>query len=114
MRCTTYYEDNLFFYLELERDCFGGPEVMSLVKTVARNAVHIRPKSARRKLASSQINELFHVHDNKKPRWVQGPMWPMGSVSPMEFISQKREKEFVLYTFQDVDSGQKKIIKQYF
>lgn len=113
-RCTTYYEDNLFFYLELERDCFGGPEVTHLVKEIARNTVHIKPKSARKKIANAQICELFHVQDNKRPRWVQGPMWPMGSTSPMQFISQARQKEFVAYTFLDVDSGAIKEIKQHF
>lgn len=111
-RCTKKYEDELFFYLDLENDCFGGPEVINLVKSIAQEYKMITPKSKRKKEAKARVFEIFHVSERKIPRWVQGPQWPMGINSPMKFISQKRQGNVTMFTFMDIDTGAIKVIEQ--
>ena len=111
-RFTQKYEDEAFFYLDLEQDCFGGPEVIGIVKRIAQEYQGIVPKSKRKKEAKAEVYKLFHVVDRKLPRWIQGPMWPMGVNSPMQFVSQKRQGSVTMYTFIDADTDAIKVIEQ--
>jgi len=88
-KCTNIYDDRINFYLDLEQNCFGGPEVAPLIKTVSREYFGVRPKSTRKNIAKAKILEIFHVEGKIRPRWIQGPQWPMGQYSPMRFISQE-------------------------
>ena len=110
---TKIYDDKLNFLIELENDCFGGPEVSHLVKTIANGLWNIKPKSARKKKAKAQIEGVFHVQGKNKPYWIHGPQWPMGKFSPMVFMSQKNVGNSICYTFKDVDTGEIRVIKQY-
>lgn len=48
------------------------------------------------------------------PRWIQEPEWPMGKKCPMMFIKQQRTGELVEFIFQDVDTKEQRIVKQYY
>lgn len=113
-KCTNTYDDKINFYLDLEENCFGGPEVAHLIKAVANEFLTMRPKSARKKAGKAKVAELFHFADKVKPRWLHGPEWPMGSNSPMAFVSQSKDSNSVNYVFKDVDTGFTKIVKQYY
>lgn len=113
-KCTNLYNDRINFYLDLEQNCFGGPEVANLVKSVAVEYISVEPKSARKKEAKAKVAEIFHVAGKLKPRWLHGPQWPMGSASPMAFVSQKRNGNAVCYEFIDVDNGETKVVKQFY
>ena len=71
-------------------------------------------KTKRRSFAKSVVKAAFHVVDRKRPRWIQGPEWPMGTDSPMMFIEQKRHGEEVRYMFQDVTTGEKRVVIQWY
>lgn len=114
LKCTNFYEDRINFYLDLEGNCFGGPEVAHLVKSVANDFFMIKPKSVRKKAAKAKIEELFHITNKLKPRWLHGPQWPMGSVSPMAFVSQNRNESAVFYEFIDVDTGKTRVVRQFY
>lgn len=59
------------------------------------------------------ILKSFHVENSRyRPRWVQGPEWPMGKQSPMKFERQEKKGELVKYFFVDVDTGEEKVIEQ--
>ena len=109
---TKLHDDKVGFYIELEQDCFGGPEVSHLVKSIANECLAVKPKSARKKEAKSRIEKLFHIQGKMRPCWIQGPQWPMGSNSPMKFVTQKRTGDAVHYEFRDVDTGEIKIVRQ--
>ena len=58
--------------------------------------------------------EVFHVEDNKRSRWIQGEEWPMGANSPMKYLDRKTNREEVLLRFVDVDTGEKRIVSQFY
>ena len=113
-RCTDKYEDEIFFRIDIAGDYYGGKEVEHLIDEIAACTVNIRPKGERKKEAKRQMEALFHTEVGKKPRWIQGPAWPMGKQSPMKFISQKRFSDGVDYTFKDVDTGETSNVREYY
>lgn len=112
--CTKRYEELFDLYLDATRDSMDGPEVKHIVERVILNAMRLSTKSNRRKQAKSEIDQQFHIVDKKKPRWIQGPEWPMGVRTPMMFNSQKRCGEAVEYCFIDVDTGETRTVIQYY
>ena len=64
--------------------------------------------------AKQQLRVLFHLVPRKYPRWIQEPDWPMGKHSPMKYVDQKKTGELVEYFFQDVDTDEMKVVKQYY
>lgn len=112
--CTSRYKDAFAVYLDVIQDCFDGLEVRCVVEAIIEESLQLKLRSQRKKYAQSAIKEQFHLENKKRPRWVQGPEWPMGKGSPMAFISQKRFGELVQFTFRDVDTEEiKKVIQFY-
>lgn len=111
--CTKKYRDRFSLYLDSIRDCFDGPEVTELVQRIIQDALLENTRKKQQHYAKSRIKTYFHV-ESKTPRWIQGPEWPMGASSPMRFISQERINESVHYHFEDIDSGERRIVKQYY
>lgn len=114
LELTTKYSDAFDVYLTAVMDCFDGPEVESLVLQIIEKACIHKTKKKRIEQAKNEIRALFHVVDNNRPRWIQGPEWPMGKHSPMKYISKKRKGEVVLYTFQDVDTAEIRVVEQFY
>lgn len=112
--CTSKYYDAHALYLHAIGDCFEGPEVQVVVDSIVEAALKIQGKGKRKAYAKSEIQRQFHVTDNKRPYWIQGPEWPMGVHSPMKFVERKRKGELVLYFFEDVDTGAVRIVEQYY
>lgn len=112
--CTKQYEEQFDLYLDAARDCMDGPEVKHIVERVILNAMCLSTKSSKRKQVKSEIDQQFHIVDKKKPRWIQGPQWPMGACSPMMFDSQRKCGEAVEYCFIDVDTGESRTVTQYY
>jgi len=113
-KCTNMYDDKIDFFLDLEQACFGGPEVTHIVKSIANEFIAMRPKSARKKAARERVDAVFHVAGKNRPRWIQGPLWPMGKTSPMEFLGQKRSGNSVYYEFRDVSDHTTKVVRQFY
>jgi hypothetical protein len=111
---TTKYEDDFQLYLDVVKEIYDGPEVRGVLYTIFNDAFKIKGKAARKKTAKEAILKAFHIEDKKHPRWIQGGEWPMGEKSPMKFISQKSKGEEIDYIFQDVDTEEIRIIKQYY
>lgn len=112
--CTRRYEDVFDVYLDAVGDCFEGPEVCALVEQIILDAMQLSAKTKRVKQARTVLRDVFHIEGSKRPRWIQGPEWPIGSRSPMQFTGQKKAGETVDYTFQDVDTGDIRTIRQYY
>lgn len=99
----------------------GGPEVEELLGILLETLPKDLSKSKKIRLYKEKLKELFHIEQNKYPRWVQEAEWPMGSDNlPMRFVGQKRKKgkayETMLYTeflFEDVKTGEQRIIEQF-
>ena len=84
------------------------------MENIIAESLQIKPKSKRIRHARTQIQVCFHVENNKRPRWIQGPEWPMGSHTPMVFVGQKKKEEIEQYTFIDADTGVIKFVEQYY
>lgn len=113
-KLTTKYRDAFDLYLSAVMDCFDGPEVRELVMHTIEDALVLKTKKQRLEKAKTEIKCLFHVTDNQRPRWIQGPEWPMGKCSPMQYVSKKHRGEVVHYLFRDVDTGEEKVVEQYY
>ena len=111
---TTYYDDELSFYFSVLSDYFGGEEVDELIGEVLDQFPSSMPKTKRKKEAKAAIRNLFHVEGSRYPLWVQEPEWPMGTKSPMAFVSQKRDGELVRFNFKDVDTNEIRVVEQLF
>ena len=114
IQCTSRYSDEFDIYLDAVKDCYDGPEVQKLVEQIVADSIQLTSKAKRTQYAKTAISENFHVENNRRPRWVQGPEWPMGINSPMKFAVQKKVGDSVEYEFVDVDSGLIRMVKQYF
>ena len=111
---TTRYKDAFAFYLDVIQDCFDGPEVEAIVEQLTEKYLPVKPKSKRLKEAKEERNAIFHVEGSIRPHWIQGPEWPMGARSPMKYIKTKHKGETVRYFFQDVDTGEERIVEEYY
>lgn len=114
VHCTTKYRDECSIYLDISADCFEGPEVEGLVEQIVKSTATIKAKSKRMKTAKAMVYEAFHITDRKRPRWIQGAEWPHGKSSPMRFLESKHISEGVQYIFQDVDTGEIRVVEQYY
>ena len=116
--CTELYETLAECYLHIAGDCFEGPETEACIEKIVYEIVDIKPKSKRDKTGKELLKNLFHVTDNKRPRWIQGSEWPMGTKTPMQFIDSKRIKDETdegrEYIFRDYETGEEKRIVQYY
>ena len=95
-------------------DYLGGPEVDSLVDKLVQSKDDTISATKFIQEAKQQLRVLFHLVPRKYPRWIQEPDWPMGKHSPMKYVDQKKTGELVEYFFQDVDTDEMKVVKQYY
>ena len=99
---------------KLGMDYLGGEEVEALVADILSGGQDITPAKERNRLLKEQLREAFHLKPRKVPRWAQSAQWPMGQRSPMAFVDQKREGERNQYVFRDADTGEIKVIEQFY
>lgn len=111
-KCTSIYEDKFDLMLDVIKDCFDGPEVSNLIEEIIIKSLSLKTKKQRIAYAKSEVHTKFHVEGKKRPRWIQGPEWPMGKHSPMEYVETKRRGEQVQYIFRDVDTNDIRIVTQ--
>ena len=92
----------------------GGPEVDELIREIVDEFREVRPAKDRNKLLKQKLREVFHIKPRKRIYWPQEPEWPMGEKSPMEFVSKEEEGELVRMKFRDADTGEERIVEQYY
>ena len=92
----------------------GGPQVDELIRSIVDEYRDIRPAKERNKLLKQKLKEVFHIKPRKKPDWPQEPDWLMGVNSPMEFVSREEDGERVRIRFRDVDTGEERVVEQYY
>ena len=124
----TFHRDNTLsekhsFLLDACPEYIGGVEVeeAGIIEAILDSVPETMPKSKRIKEVKSRIKKAFHVSGIVYPRWVQEAEWPVSSNGkPMKFVKQKRKKgkeyEGMLYTlfyFEDVDTGEERIVEQF-
>lgn len=111
---TDYYLEESDFYTNAAGDAVGGLEVDAYIEDLLQEFPPTMGKTRRIKAAKEKIREAFHIEGKKYPRWAQDAEWPMGKNSPMEYLSQRRDGELVELRFRDVDTGEIRIVEQFY
>lgn len=66
------------------------------------------------KEAKNRIKKAFHIEGNKYPRWIQSTEWPMSNGIPMQYVkTQKVNSEHVQHIFQDIKTGEQRIVEDF-
>ena len=99
---------------KLSMDYLGGEEVDGVIEEVLEKKTEDISVTKFISAAKQELRELFHITPRKYPKWVQEPEWPMGQVSPMMFMGQRKDGELVEFVFQDADTGEERIVTQYY
>ncbi len=111
---TKFYDDEEDYYMDTPGDYLGGIEVDGFIYEILMQYPRTLGKRTRKKNAKAHLQKAFHIQLNKYPRWIQEPEWPMGTCSPMQYLSTKRQGERVQFIFQDVDTKDIRIVEQYY
>ena len=102
------------FIISVCPEYIGGSEIDE--QNILENIYNELPngsQTARKKVYKERLKELFHVQGSKYPHWFQNPEWPMGKNSPMRFVSQSHKGDLFNYVFEDVDTGEQRIVVQF-
>lgn len=100
--------------LDLFGETYGGKEVEDLIASIMAETRKISQKGKRTAEIKRLIRLHFHTENGVRPRWIQGPCWPMGTNDPMQYIARKKAGEQVQYIFRDVDTAEERVIIQYY
>lgn len=112
---TERYSKEFGFYLGVCSDNFEGHEIRLFLDQLIFGIYYSdQITRGKKQLAKQKVKEALHISGRHRPRWIQAPEWPMGTNSPMEFITQKQTGDLVQYTFRDVDTGETRVIEQYY
>ena len=109
------------FMLDACPSYIGGHEVNHLLDALLAEIPEDLGKAKRVKLYKEKVKALFPLAGKKRPYWVQEAEWPLSpSGKPMRFVEQKKAKGkdyamsmFTRFIFEDVDTGEVRVIEQF-
>ena len=111
---TRYYQRNSDYHYKAMGRSIGGKKVAAYANTIL-DQFHVTMKAVDRvKAGKEALWAAFHIKDRKFPRWAQEADWPMGKNSPMEYLGQHRDGELVALRFRDVDTGEIRVVEQFY
>ena len=111
---TKRYRQDDDYYFQALGNSIGGKEVMCYAAKVLDQFPRTMKMKDRVKAGKEALWNAFHIKDRKFPRWVHGADWPMGKNSPMEYLGQRKDGELVALRFRDVDTGEERIVEQFY
>ena len=103
--CKAPEEDD--FLIKNKIGFIGGNEADTLINELLLKCSNLSNRDKK-----AIILKAFHISNSKHPRWVQEPEWPFSNNHPMRFCFQKHFGDLYKYYFEDVDTGEIKIIEQ--
>ena len=113
-QCTEKYEEEFGLLLDVAGERYGGSEVDRLINDIIAQYVSVTPKTRRIREAKEKLALTFHGVGKKRPYWINGAEWPMGTLSPMQYIDAKPIDDGKVYRFLDVDTGEIREVVQYY
>ena len=111
---TRRYKQNHTYYSKAMGRSIGGSEVVDYAANILAEFPETMKMADRVTAGKEALWSAFHIKDRKFPRWPQGADWPMGKNSPMEYLSQRQDGELVELRFRDVDTGEIRIVEQFY
>lgn len=112
---TEEYLDKLKFISEIQPSYVDIEDEEFLNKIIEETPKEIS-KTNQKKWLKDRIRSIFR-YDNKPPRWIQDPEWPIVNGTPLVFKGQTKEKkddERVYYYFYNPDTKEEKVIIQFY
>lgn len=100
-------------WLDIQDDAF----IQSIIKSIPENFSSSQKKS----FAKKRINEMF-LFENRPPKWMQNPDWPIVDGIPLIFVKQDGDPDNVAlsnfqdrinYTFKNPISGEYIVVEQF-
>ena len=113
-KCSRRYKQNREYYDKALGRSIGGNEVMGYAASILDQFPVTMKAVDRLKAGKEALWAAFHIKDRKFPRWAQEADWPMGKNSPMEYLGQRRDGELVALRFRDVDTGEIRVVEQFY
>lgn len=111
---TSVYNERFERLLEIMPDYIEGVQAEALVEKIMQSIPSELSKTKQNQLIKEKIKEAFHLHNGKRPHWVQGSDWPFSETGkPLKYISRKTVGDFTVFLFQDVDTGDITEVKEY-
>lgn len=112
---SSFYRELHQFAIDTVPEYLDSVDVGSVIQDIIVSTNDM-PKTNRRKAVRAELKAAFHLDTFKKPSWIQDSEWPLGSSNkPMRFLGQTKEKgQYAEYYFEDVTSGEKKNITQFY
>lgn len=112
---TNIYMDEHKFRLSIQPS-YVHIEDEKFLNEIIQQAPKELSKSKQKKWIKDKIKELFKF-DNKPPRWVQDPEWPIVNGKPLVFKGQTKEQkndERVFYTFYNPETQEETKVMQFY
>lgn len=109
------YHDDLQFSIDIQPS-YAYIEDEDFLNKIIVEAPKDLSKTNQKKWLKEKIKSLFR-YDNKPPRWIQDPEWPIVDGKPLVFKSQTKENindERVYYTFYNPETQEEKVIIQFY
>lgn len=108
--------DRYSFMLHACPEYIGGKEVeeLCIFEKIYDELPQELSKTKKIKLFREKLKEVFPRAGKGYPMWVQEAEWPVSNGKPMKYISQKVNMFAIsYYTFEDVDTGEQRVIEQF-
>ena len=90
----------------------GGPEADPYIEKILNEIPEDLPNKTRVQMFRTRIKEEFHLDGKKYPYWLQEAEWPMNNGKPMRYVSQASKGEMRFYLFEDVETGEERVVFQ--
>lgn len=90
----------------------GGPEADAYIGKILNEIPEDLPTKTRIQMFRARIKEEFHLDGKRYPYWLQEAEWPMNNGKPMRYVSQASKGEMRFYLFEDVETGEERVVFQ--
>lgn len=90
----------------------GGPEADAYIGKILNEIPEDLPNKTRVQMFRARIKEEFHLDGKRYPYWLQEAEWPFNNGKPMRYASQASKGEMRFYLFEDVETGEERVVFQ--
>ena len=90
----------------------GGPEADPYIEKILNEIPEDLPNKTRVQVFRARIKEEFHLDGKRYPYWLQEAEWPFNNGKPMRYASQASKGEMRFYLFEDVETGEERVVFQ--
>ena len=101
-----------YLYLDKMLPSWASVEDISFIKNINSSAPEKLTRTVNLQSGKEKVKERFK-YDNKKPNWLNDPVWPFKDGKPLVFSHQETVPEgYIKYFFYDEKTGEQTIIEQ--